>query len=307
MDDIVNETGRHHTNPRYRWNNSFTLQELKNGVTNIHMDLLAATKDGVYENLNIDGRIRGWQGYFTRKIRDQVCGRDLKTVMAKQLTVPITLPSPLEDFLRSLGEHHPDLPAHYLSQPFLIPVHNREAWQANQLNPNLPSLHERYSEAGNLRFWIITNESMWSRQHYIIDEVAEILRTLQYLTVEFPVDDPDSVWKTSCMIRRRAMRPDISTAQFYERINTTEKKLRQTTSGLPVREVMLFRSWVFAVPILDQWKLALDEEDEEDFVSGLEFEEDGILYPVPEELYWIDNGMGSWQINTPRSGVWGDP
>jgi hypothetical protein len=187
----------------------------------------------------------------------------------------------------------------------LIPIHDRGAWRANQINPNLPSLDEQYSEAGNLRFWVITNKSMWSGQHYIIDEVTEILHFLAYRTREsLPVDNDDSMWNIASHIRRRAIRPDISTAQLHERVNATEKKLRQTTSGLPMREIMLFRSWVFAVPILDRWRTKYLHEYEH--LIDLEFREDDILYPVPEELYWIDNGMGSWKVEATSKGVWGD-
>jgi hypothetical protein len=300
MGCIVSSTGRENAIINYHWNESFSVGDMAELASEKSTKLFDVLKRSICEILNINYLHRGWKGYLTRKIRDNVCGPDLESVMAKQITVPIMIPSPLEDIIQSLATYYADLPAHYLSRPFLIPAHNHEAWQANQINPNLPSLTERYSEAGNLRFWVITNESMWSRQHYIIDELTEILLSLAYLTREsLPVDDLDSVWNIASMIRRRAMRPDISTAQFYERVNNTEKKLRQTTSGLPIREVMFFRSWVFAVPIFHRWKSGPWDR------RG-SFEEDGIIYPVPEELYWIDDGMGSWQINAPRIGAWGD-
>lgn len=108
-----------------------------------------------------------------------MCGPDFRSVQEKQITIPVIIPWALENFLLSaLPQTIDDLPQHFTNFSPLIPVHDPTRYDPNI--SGVPSLHDTASEKGNLRFWIITNESMWAGQHRMMDEFAELMWPLFY-------------------------------------------------------------------------------------------------------------------------------
>lgn len=99
--------------------------------------------------------------------------------MDKQLTLPLFIPYELEDYLTNkLGEDYPEQAS--LVRESLIPVHDFENYDTTQ--PGLPSLTDTTTGYGNLRYWVITNAALWAGHDRVLDEVAETLRALHFLT-----------------------------------------------------------------------------------------------------------------------------
>ena len=217
--------------------------------------------------------------------------------MEKQITVPLVVPSAFEHFLcRELPNICSDLPSHYLLNPFLIPVHDPAG--QDPANPGIiPSLHDTASEAGNLRYWVITNQSMWACQHGAMDEVYKILWSLYHWFTWSKMKhkrsdcaQPMAVWYMAQSIRRRAASPKISSVPAA---GNKRSAARNITSGLTAREAMLFRQWILAEPSHRNRKFRPNH------ISHFRqprpgFEEDAYLYPVPDELFWKDGDEGKW-------------
>ncbi len=90
------------------------------------------------------------RNYSTRRIRRQVCSRDLAAVQEKQITIPVIVPWALEDYLLStLPQQYGDLPSHFTNFKPLIPVHDGSKYDPS--TAILPSLQDTASESGNLR------------------------------------------------------------------------------------------------------------------------------------------------------------
>jgi len=218
--------------------------------------------------------------------------------MEKQITIPLLVPSVFEDFLfNELPRLCPDLPSHYLSNAFLIPVHDATKYTpAAARNPLLASLPEESSEKGNLRYWAITNESMWTRQHHAMDEVFCILwslfRWFQHEDTPNSCNVPEATWHLARSLRRRALLPKVASALVpkhndHQRSisrNTKRKTKSNNDADLDPREALLFREWVLTIPHTTG---RMDGDPPE-------FEEDGYLYPVPDELFWSEGDEGKW-------------
>ena len=198
--------------------------------------------------------------------------------------------------MSSLPQQYGDIPSHFTNFKPLIPLHD-----ASKYNPStaiLPSLQDTASESGNLRYWVITNESMWAQQHPVLDETAELLWSLFYWlnrdwgTTRIRTDDPNCKWHLARSFRRRIVlpeAPDHSTATMK--------------SGLPsLRETLLFKPWAFASPIIPDRHFT----GQEDGPGHHElFRDEWVRYPFPDDLFWHASDEGSWD----EEGVppWTDP
>ena len=151
------------------------------------------------------------RGYLTRRIRRQVYGPDLDSVMTKQITIPIMIPIELEDSLSRDLAQRPEIPTDGGAQPLLIPVHNTSTH--DPLGP-LPSLHDSTSES-NLRYWVITNESVWAGQHRAVDEASEVFWALFYWCTDSVRrfgrvgTEEDCLWQLLRAFRRRIVLPEV--------------------------------------------------------------------------------------------------
>ena len=227
--------------------------------------------------------------------------------MQKQITIPLLVPSVLEDFLlNELPRLCPDLPSHYLSKAFLIPVHDATTYQPlTARNQSLLNLVDEATERGNLRYWVITNESMWTRQHPVMDEVFAILwslfRWFQHGDTPNTCNVPEASWHLARSLRRRALLPRVAAAlipKHPDHQRFLSRKTRYNTKriggvDLGARESLLFREWVLTIPHTTG-RMAEDPE---------EFEEDGYMYPIPDELFWNEGDEGSEMARRCRSGL----
>ena len=230
--------------------------------------------------------------YSTRRIRRQVCSHDLATIQEKQITIPVIVPWALEDYLLStLPQKYGDIPSHFTDFKPLIPVH--DATKYNPATAILPSLQDTVSESGNLRYWVITNESMWAHQHRVLDETAELMWSLfhwfnkAHSTARTRTDEPPCRWHLARSFRRRIVLPEISAHSSVP-----------VKSGLPsLRESLLFRPWALASPITPDARHG--EQSHELFNDKF------VLYPFPDELFWRASDEGTWDEGGAPS--WADP
>ena len=211
------------------------------------------------------------QNYLTRRIRCQVCGPNFQAVQEKQLTIPLIIPYHLEDYLeRKLSEVYSDLPL-MASKP-VIPLHDSTKYDA--AHSNLPSLNDNTTRDGNLKYWVITNTSMWARQHRVLDETAEILRSL-------------------CVLFQR-LRSTTETFNSFGPAHFRQWHKRRYHESLDQnrRELLLFRQWVLpTVPPPHSTQRARDRPS--DTTHPL-FDGKALRYPFPNNFFWKDGDEGEW-------------
>jgi len=226
-------------------------------------------------------------------IRRQVCGRNFKSVQKKQITVPVNIPIGLENYLLStipLG--YDDLPSHFTGFKPLITVHDPARY--DPFTATLPSLRDTASETGNLRYWVITNESMWACQHRVLDEFAELMWTMfhsfsQAMSVSSITgagtlsDTSTCCWRLARSFRRRVVLPEVPD-NGASSVNSVTMK-----PGLPsLRETLLFRPWAFNSPAKpDRQYIVADAHHKL-------FNEEAVLYPFPDHLFWDPSDVGTW-------------
>ncbi|MCJ1383844.1 hypothetical protein MMC17_006958 [Xylographa soralifera] len=275
----------------YAWDSSFSAESVGSSLDGENNEYFDTLKQVICAKLQIPYQNFGYAGYLTRRIRQQVHGPDLKSVMEKQITIPLMVPYDLENFLLNVL---PNLAAGFpIETRFLIPVHDPNAHPFRLTAPGvLPRLYDTASEDGNLRYWVVTNKSMWAGQNRIEDEVFETLWPLfnwfcdSYRGgVVRNCTDPDVVWKMAESIRRRAVQPKVPQNNGADSIRST-RAIASSKRGLTAAEAMLFRVWVFAEPNYTDRRTSSDKPRK--------FEEDAYLYPVPDELFWKDGDEGDW-------------
>ncbi|KAL9024300.1 MAG: hypothetical protein Q9196_006616 [Gyalolechia fulgens] len=258
--------------PTYNWN-TFTIHEMERYIANVdhHNNVLFSTlRNVVGQKLNVDPRQGRYVNYLTRRIRRLIIDRDFE---AKQLTMPLLIPMDLETHItHELAHRYDDLPENALSQ-VLIPAHDPS--KHDPTTTTMPSLHDTSDESGNLRYWLITKESIWAGQHHVLDEVSELLAALFHWfqsdktgDMTYATDDPHCIWHLAEIFRRRLILPE--TSRTLERGQT-----------LPLREARLFRAWVMAPPPNDSKMPRVPNQlaDEGD---------------IADELFWTDGDEGTW-------------
>ena len=220
-----------------------------------------------------------------------MCGPDLATVMQKQITLPLLIPYELENYLlNELPSSYPDLPASYTAKPVLIPVHDPTK---HLPTATLPSLADVPGEAGNLRYWVISNTNMWACQHRVMDEVFEILWSLFHqFTESIKINNSATIvghhatWYMAKSFRRRCILPKVTTPDTKSSTTASRNSKGTIAGNMGPREAALFREWVFAVPSY------VDREFSEEYSErGIAFDEEAYMYPVPDELFWKDEDV----------------
>ncbi|KAL6719081.1 hypothetical protein ACLMJK_003316 [Lecanora helva] len=277
--------------PVYEWNSSFSVDSFARLIHEYNSNLWSYMKVAICGKLGIPFQMGGFIDYSTRRIRRQVCGPDFKSVQEKQITIPLNVPFGLENYLISaLPQEHTDLPSHFTETRPLIPVHNPNSYGPR--NGSLPSLRETASESGNLRYWVITNESMWASQHRALDEFAELMWSLFHWFNQATQSSPDpgvsvlddtsvACWRLARSFRRRLVLPEVPANQ----VSPVTMK-----SGLPsLREALLFRPWAFISPSKPHRDYVSARDGEHDL-----FSEEAVLYPFPDELFWRPSDEGTW-------------
>lgn len=270
--------------PRYGWHDNLDIQEFAEDIHAYNAQVWEDTKTAICSKLGIHGRDSGFMNYSTRRVRRMISGSDLASVQEKQITTPVVIPALLEDYI--LG-HLPDqynLPSHFVgldATKALIPLH--DPTQHDQSVTGIPSLHDTGDEGGNLRYWVITNQSMWANQHEVIDEFAELMWCIfKWFTSACNIDpaglrfdQPECIWSLSRYLRQRIIMPEIP--------------------GDPMgslRQGLLFKPWVLKRP-QSQVDMAIMDENR--------WQAEGAMppmstpgYPLPNEYDWHDGDEGEW-------------
>lgn len=232
-------------------------------------------------------------------------------MLEKQITIPLIIPWDLENYiLTQLPQDFPDLPTYVTERKALIPVHDTSKY--NPVTAILPSLQDVASEKGNIRYWVITNTSMWAGQHRALDEIAEILWSLFHwfnqvgvlygnqMGVLFGNQHPshigtevkDCIWHIARACRRRMALPGIPSDDGYDhRISSAPGKSIETAVPT-LRESLMFRPWVFHTPKRPEW--AYIHAGRHQTPAHALFDENAVLYPFPDHLFWKEGDEGEW-------------
>lgn len=239
------------------------------------------------------------RNYLTRRIRRQVHGPDIDTVLEKQITIPLILPWDVENFILTNVPHpQTDLPSNIIRHPTLIPVHDTSKYDSTQAF--LPSLRDIASEKGNLRYWVITNDSMWVGQHHALDEIAKVLWSFFHwfndiqgdlASIEkIETDSEECVWHLARFCRRRIVLPQVP-------IDNVLFPSKERKAGLPsLRESILFRPWVFQSPTSGpRFNGDGFNGDGGAHRPHRLFDQDAVLYPFPDDLFWTEGDEGEWE------------
>ncbi|KAI4158474.1 MAG: hypothetical protein LQ342_007394 [Letrouitia transgressa] len=232
----------------------------------------------------VESRVHGrgtYRGYLTRKIRHTIDGSDLTDVQVKQLTLPLVIPADLQDcIIRQLSSRYLEIKS--LIRNLLIPIHDSATYRPLGF-PILPSLVDNDTENGNLRYWLITNQLMWSGQHYALDEAAKLLSILfQWFFLlheneDLPRDENEvpgtenanCIWYIADELRQQLIPLNLETSA------STTRRL-----GIPLNEALRFRSWVAETP---------ETEDADAFWS-----QRAPMATVDDSLFWKDGDEGDW-------------
>ncbi|KAL8828173.1 MAG: hypothetical protein Q9170_006714 [Blastenia crenularia] len=259
------------------------LGQLERNVADRNNQLFLGLRRAIAEKLNIGPGQGRYVDYLTRRIRQQVVAPDLESVQAKQITAPLVIPLDLEVHISNeLASRYDDIPGNRLSR-LLIPVHDPSKHDTS--TATLPSLHDTANESGNIRYWLITNTSMWTAQHRVLDEVAELLMALLdwFLWYTDDAEDDESVlcdrddaqcmWRLANIFRRRLVHPDFSKTLDRGRV-------------LPEQEARLFRAWVLAPAPTSEIDNDTDIQELMDMIA----EQGGI----EDQRFWKDGDEGTW-------------
>lgn len=262
--------------------------------------------------------------YLTRRIRRQVYGYDLESVFEKQLTIPLIIPWDLENYINTqLPQDFPELVPYMAEDQLLIPVHDPSKY--NPATAILPSLQDIASEKGNVRYWVINNTNMWAGQHRALDEIAEVFWSLfhwfnravsmfghQITTSTRPwrtfagrrdlnnlgTGIKECLWHIARYYRRRIILPQIpsddsnSDGHGYDHRTSSSPAHSIKTAVPTLRESLLFRPWVFHTPKRPEWHPTHPFPYRH--ATHPLFDDDTILYPFPDELFWKEGDEGEW-------------
>lgn len=289
--------------PEYKWHENTDIQDLMNSFDRYNLHAWGNTKTAICSKLGILRLDRGFEDYSTRRVRRYVYGSDLDSVQAKQITTPVVVPWLLEDYLLNHLPQKYRLPPHFVdpnATKVLIPVHDPS--QHDPFSTNIPSLHDTADESGNLRYWVITNESMWANQHKVTDEFAELMwcifkwftsscdlhRDVNFVNQEMvKFDEPECVWTLARYLRHRIILPELPNDPIGLR-----------------RQGVLFKPWVLKSPSpQSDTNVSLEEAELEDGTGEDEGRQQAEAstaststpqYPLPDEYDWKEGDEGEW-------------
>ncbi|KAL9119144.1 MAG: hypothetical protein Q9187_004301 [Circinaria calcarea] len=287
-DAIYDDSTLYDDSPQYEWDIDFNADRITHDINSDNNQLFEYLKRAISAKLGLGYQHVGYNGYLTRRIRRQVCGPDLATVMRKQNTIPLLIPYELENYLlNELPSSYPDLPASYTAKPILIPVHDPAK---HAPNATLPSLADVPGEAGNLRYWVITNTNMWACQHRVMDEVFEVLWSLFHqFTESIKINNSATIaghHATWYMAKSFRILPKVSTPNTKSSTTASWNSKGLIAGNVDLREAALFRAWVFSVPSYVSREFTVDYSERE-----IVFDEEAYMYPVPDELFWRDEDV----------------
>lgn len=267
------------------------MEDFKTNAMSHNGYLFSALRKAIEEKLNIHPGQGQYVGYLTRRIRRLIADSDIESVQAKQITMPLVIPLALQTYITDeLGHQYDDIQGNALSS-LIIPAHDTSKYDPS--TATLPSLYDTSNESGNLRYWLITNKSMWAGQHRVLDEVAELLFLLvnwfaknrgvwtNDAALRYGTDTPECIWHISEFLRRRLILPETS--------NTVERG-----QILPEREARLFRAWALTRPPRVVIHSAEEEDEYDD--SRMQKLQDELAKEgdIADERFWKDGDEGIW-------------
>lgn len=157
--------------PEVYWDgHSFDLPRLARVIDETNDAAFSDLQEAICNRLQVPLQRSGWSNYLTRRIRRCVYGSDFNAVQEKQITIPMVVPADLETHICASVLPHMSLDY----QP-LIPVHDPS--KHDPQIARLPSLPISGHDMGNLRYWIVSNKSMWAGQP-ALDDLSRVLRCL---------------------------------------------------------------------------------------------------------------------------------
>ncbi|KAL9046234.1 MAG: hypothetical protein Q9214_000881 [Letrouitia sp. 1 TL-2023] len=256
------------------------------------------TNQGLFSRLreNVESRVHGrgtYRTYLTRKIRHIFDGSDFTAVQAKQLTLPLVIPADLQDRItQEISSRYPEVES--LVRSLLIPIHDPATYRPLGI-PALPPLVDNDTESGNLRYWLITSESMWSGQHYALDEATELLSILfQWF---FLLDDNEDDRRdkngiegtdNACCIRYIA--DELRQLLILPNLETSAPTARRL--GIPLKDALLFRSWVAETPETEDWDTFWDQRAPS--MGEASTVDDSLFWKSEDEGDWDEEGAPAW-------------
>ena len=270
--------------PQYGWHGDLDVQEFTEDIDGYNAQVWEDTKTAICSKLGINRRDSGFMDYCTRRVRRVVYGFDLASVQEKQITTPVVIPSLLEDYILNQLPQQYNLPSHFVdpdATKALIPLHD-----PTRHDPSvaiIPPLHDTGDEGGNLRYWVITNESMWANQHEVMDEFADLMWCIfKWFTSACSIDPaglrfdrPECVWSLSRYLRHRIIMPEIP--------------------GDPMgstRQGILFKPWVLKRSKPQVYQPVVDLSGQRAGVAMAPMSTPG--YPLPNEYDWHEGDEGEW-------------
>ena len=99
-------------------------------------------------------------------------------------------------------------------------------------------------------------------------------------------DRPSCVSHLARSFRRRIVLPEVPDDRTPSAVSMK--------AGLPsLRETLLFRLWVLRSPVTPERDI-MDEDLTAGTPSHVLFNEDAVLHPFPEKLFWKERDEGEW-------------
>ncbi|MCJ1396457.1 hypothetical protein MMC18_009347 [Xylographa bjoerkii] len=296
--------------PTYVWARKFTteryatlLDRSQNKLSEIFLVPMVLRKIGMAKDIPQD-RL-AWKNkverHLARKIRYQIYGRDLQSVMGKDITTPLLIPHDVEQRIRSLLHAEEDLPAPVKAEELLKPVVYPSHGNAHGDSSINLQIQDTSTGEGNFRWWVVNNSNMWAGQNHTLDEITEVLwllfglfkalgeRHWEYFDIYDPYDcaDPRAAYFMARVLRRRTLvLPDGLSPEMM------------TPSGIGEYEATLFRAWVFAKP-KNHGESDTDCNFLPEGVTPRGFAgQDKIEYPIPDDSFWGEGLEGDWGNGT---------
>ncbi|KAH0547746.1 hypothetical protein FGG08_000003 [Glutinoglossum americanum] len=300
--------------PEYQWDAAFDARLFSRSIDDHNDELFDRLKVEICSRVNIRYSATGWRDYLTRRIRRQVHGPDIQSVLEKQITIPIDISFKLEDYISSLVgpilEEKNIYNGNKDERRILIPVH--EIGKGTTIIPDLVESAEK-----NLRYWVVGNELMWAGIDRVIDETTEVLWQIFHWNRLSRVD-LESVLALACGFRRRippvldlgpiptppttarsdeeagksSSSTDAAGSTAVEAVKPPHILVKPTSSKtmgvLSEYEARVFQQWAFHVPPIISRTYTEPE-------SSL-YDEYEYTYPPPDKLFWRDGDEGSGEI-----------
>ncbi|KAL9584362.1 MAG: hypothetical protein Q9212_002177 [Teloschistes hypoglaucus] len=285
------DVDEYHGLPAYHWapNSLYNFEIFEGMVENYNNRLFRLLRMIISDRVFIHYGQGSFVNYVTRRIRCLVVGQDLKSVQEKQLTRPLVIPADLQMVIQhELQTQQGGLPDDIVSK-LLIAVHDSSRYDPR--TATIPSLPDNGTESGNLRYWVLTNQTMWAVGHErVLHEVAEVLMALSdWFARSEGKNDADTglfnpgtdnghcIWHLAQMFRRRLILPEaLEEGKRGQRLGSRERRL--------------FRAWVLTPPV------TMERGNDLDLSIAKLQEKLKLSVHAQDNIFWTDGDEGSWDV-----------